>query len=356
MIEAATLESGTDVRDAGLLEAMGQLVDDAESIDGEEEREPQEPVAEEVETEEVEAESAQSEDEVEAETETVDPADVAEVLGLAAGTVSADDDGNPVVNVTVNGEQVQVSPEELVKGYSREADYTRKTSQLADDRRQFQAESETIRQRQAQEIQALGTLVSVMKNEFLESGRFSDQYLAQLRESDPAEWSATVQEKQQQAARLDQYLQAAQASQGRLTQEQQQQQQEHLQKVRAEEEARLLERIPSWSDQATRQAESQALATYLVDVGYSEQEVGNLLDSRAVEIANKARLYDQMQSQGEKAVAKKIKKAPKLVRPGTSTTKQEQKAARRQTLATKARQSGSERDALAYLLETNILD
>ena len=62
------------------------------------------------------------------------------------------------VKVKVNGEEVEVTLDELARGYSRQSDYSRKTQQLAEERKAFQAEAEAIRQERAQYATLLGAL------------------------------------------------------------------------------------------------------------------------------------------------------------------------------------------------------
>ncbi len=49
-----------------------------------------------------------------------------------------DEFGDKYVAVTVNGEEVKVPLKEALSGYQRQADYTRKTQELSEQRRQFQ--------------------------------------------------------------------------------------------------------------------------------------------------------------------------------------------------------------------------
>lgn len=47
-------------------------------------------------------------------------------------------DEEPKYKVTVDGQEVEVTQEELLRGYMRQSDYTRKTQQLANQRQQFE--------------------------------------------------------------------------------------------------------------------------------------------------------------------------------------------------------------------------
>ena len=60
--------------------------------------------------------------------------------------------------VKVDGKEVTVTLDELQQGYSRTQDYTRKTQQIAEVRKQVEQESQAIRAERAQYAQLLGAL------------------------------------------------------------------------------------------------------------------------------------------------------------------------------------------------------
>ena len=56
-------------------------------------------------------------------------------LGLDTSNPSeSSEDNGPSYTVTIDGEQMDVSQSELINGYQRQADYTRKTQELATER------------------------------------------------------------------------------------------------------------------------------------------------------------------------------------------------------------------------------
>ena len=66
-----------------------------------------------------------------------------------ADTPAEDPDQPPapaLLTVRVNGEDQQVTVEEAVAGYQRHEDYSRKTMELADDRKAFEGGTATVRQ------------------------------------------------------------------------------------------------------------------------------------------------------------------------------------------------------------------
>ena len=97
--------------------------------------------------------------------------------------------------VTVNGEEVAVSLDELLSGYSRQSDYTRKTQEVANDRKeieslqqQYNSEIQQIQQERQQYAQAL---TNIIENQSGELERFSNINWDELRENDPIEYVTT---------------------------------------------------------------------------------------------------------------------------------------------------------------------
>jgi hypothetical protein len=93
--------------------------------------------------------------------------------------------------------------------------------------------------------------------------------------------------------------------------------QKTLQQIMATEVSRLKEKIPEWSSPEKAKAEGKALLEYGQNLGFSEQELNGITDSRALLALHKAWKYDQMMSKRPEFQAK-IKKAPRMVTPGSA--------------------------------------
>ena len=79
----------------------------------------------------------------------------------------------------------------------------------------------------------------------------------------------------------------------------------------------MKEKIPEWSSPEKAKAEGKALLEYGQNLGFSEQELNSISDSRALLALHKAWKYDQMMSKRPEFQAK-IKKAPKMVSSGSA--------------------------------------
>jgi hypothetical protein len=210
--------------------------------------------------------------------------------------------------VKVDGKEIEVPKDELIRGYQREADYTRKTQKLAEERKLVESEFQQVRGEREQYSQILGQL-----QQKLQEFEPPEPDWNRLEVEDPTEYArqwTTHQRRQQQRY-------AVQAEQQRLNQMQQAEQQKHLQQVMAQEVASLKEKIPEWSSPEKAKAEGKALLEYGQNLGFSEQELSTITDSRALLALHKAWKYDQMMSKRPEFQAK-IKKAPKMVSPGSA--------------------------------------
>jgi hypothetical protein len=256
---------------------------------------------------------------------------------------SADDDGEDgstqtrKYTVKVDGKSVEVDESELIRGYQREADYTRKTQAVAEERKAIEAQKSEVtaeRQRYAASIQQI--------TQFLESTA-PQPPSAELLDADPVEYL-------RQKAAFEDHAQALHmwnAERQQLTAKQQQEQQQRFQSHVAQEREKVLEQIPAWKDAKTEQAEKKAIASYLLEkAGYSPQEVGSLADSRALVIARKAYLYDQLQAKRPE-VERKVADAPKFQKPGQQKSVKTSGQQRHEAKVNRLRQTGRVEDAAA---------
>ena len=172
----------------------------------------------------------------------------------------------------------------------------------------------------------------------------------QLRDEDPLEYMVQrdrFRDRQEQQRQVQTEREALMAQQNAVAQQQRAQ---HLQS----EQAALLERIPEWRDEAVATKEKSAVVTYAQRAGFSEQELAQASDSRAVSILRKAMLYDALQDETPKARAK-AKAAPKMVRAGKPKSKAEKSSRRkadRLNRINKTKGRDAMEAAVDYLLES----
>ena len=135
----------------------------------------------------MEPEEAQAQPEVqeELEAEAVEQAeyeDESEVVDESEEEAT-EEEPTPTYKVRVGKEEVEVPLDELLKGYSRTADYTRKTQEIADQRKAVEAEKAKIEEASKLRdtyAQRLGIIEQMLKQQ--DSG----EDLASLKETDPS--------------------------------------------------------------------------------------------------------------------------------------------------------------------------
>ena len=225
----------------------------------------------------------------------------------------------PVYRVTVDGEEIEVTQDELINGYSRQQDYTRKTQELANQRKTIEQQAQELAQRDAIYAQLLPKLEAQLQGELVNEPDWDSLY-----NDDPI---AFVREKQLWDEKKEK-LKAAQAEQQRLQQESYAQQQQLIAQQVQEGQQRILEIIPEWKNAEVAQKEKLAIRDYGINVlGYTPQEMDAIYDYRALLGLRNAWLNSKTVEATKK---KPTQKAPaRVARPGTTTRKKSVAPAKR---------------------------
>lgn len=240
--------------------------------------------------------------------------------------------------VKVDGEEIEVPLDELLKGYSRTADYTRKTQAIAEARKQAEVELEIARQerqRYAQTLEALDTQLRSLQPPEIDWDR--------LYQENPVEW---VRQRELQRTRQEQaaWVQAQKAA---LVQKQQQEEQAQAEQTLEVERAKLMEALPEWRDVEKARAEKAKIVEYATGkLGFSVEEISDVYDARAVLALRKAMLYDELMSKRDQMRPKIMQKA-KPMKAGAASMPQSSKVVASKAALSRLANSGSHRDAAA---------
>ena len=229
--------------------------------------------------------------------------------------------------VRANGTDLEVTLDELKSGYSREADYRRKTQALAEERRELQAEREqlqaTLQQQQqnvgsyAELVQQIGPEPQMPTLDQFDGDEYAFMQAFARHQSDKARWD---QAKGQYDQQLAQQAQQAQA-----------QQQAYL----AEQQQALVEKWPAMGDTAKAPQIKAALGSFLSDrYGFTPEELATLADHRTVLMIRDAYAYHNARKGREKA-AEAVKAKPRITRPGARRDTSDEYAERRDALLRK---------------------
>lgn len=248
----------------------------------------------------------------------------------------------PEFEVKVDGKTLKVKQSDLISGYQMQADYQQKTAKLAEQRREVEAKDQAIQQERSRYANQLDVLIEATHRQLVGDSAA----LQELIETDPQAYLREQAKLQSRAHQLDQLMQQRQALAGQQSAEEQRQHQEW---VKAEREA-LRVALPEWADEKKAAAEQQQIAEYLLERGYSADELQTLQDHRALLIARDAAKYRALQ----KAQAKQARQEPpKTIKPGAQVDpKQTNKQRDVQDALKAARKGQGDDDWMRYLRQT----
>lgn len=294
-----------------------ETAESEEETEGETEHELEEQSEEE--TEEESTEEADESEEIEEETE--DDSETKEGNPKVLG----DDDE---VEVTVDKETKKVSVKELKRLFGQEAALTKKSQQVATQRKEVEAQGakhaaviDQLYQRAQAKWEPYSKVDMLLASKELDSESF-----AALR----AEAQSAYEEFQFVSQEADRFMFEAQSRQ-----------QEQI-KVQAQEAVKVLkEKIPNWSNEMY-----DKIRTYAVSQGFDADVVATITNPAAIEMMHKARLYDE----GKNIKLKPKLKAPTKVITSSKSTASDMKPDNRKASMQKLRNSGSTDDAMEALM------
>ena len=247
----------------------------------------------------------------------------------------------------VDGQEVEVSLDELLKGYSRQSDYTKKTQEIAEQRKQAeqlqQQYGSEIAQIQAERQQYMESLQNVIQNSMPAIEQFGNVDWDRLKDADPIEYV----KKKEEFREAQEKVQGMQMQYQQAYEQQAYEAQEQFKTHVRNEHMKFADIVPEWKEEKSRKKLATDIRDYAIKVGYSAEEVGQLADHRSLLVLMKAQKYDELQNADLKT--KKLKNKAKVVRSGTGKSKEDSKKSRTAKMK-RLRQTGHVDDA-ANLLE-----
>ena len=288
--------------------------------------------AEEVEEEAPEEEEGQAEEETEEEVEEEE-----EETEIVA-------EKDLKYTIKVDGEELEVGIEELKNGYQRQADYTRKSQALAEQRKETEA-IQSERQRLEQERQMYANGLQMLQ----------EQQNSKLQEFEGINWEELKSEDPYQyMLKKDEYRDAQEKVQNVAQQQAiiQQEQAEEANKARAhfvqQEYNRLVEALPEWNDQES--TIKKDVQEYAKSVGFLPEEINQLADHRSVLVIKKAMEYDKLTT---KVAPKKkaVKKVPKVQKSGRGNSKEDAATEAIKKKRARLQKSGKQQDAASVFYD-----
>ena len=256
-----------------------------------------------------------------------------------------------VYTVRVDGKDVEVTEDELLKGYSRQADYTKKTQELAEYRRQMDGAMQQAQQEIQQTQQARAQYVDAVE------AAISTNY-AHLQQFQNVDWERLkTEDREEYLTKRDDYRQAQEQitelqNQHKAAAEQQQSEMAEQQKrMWMEEHHKMSQILPEWRDDEKRMAISKAIGEYAVGQGYTKEELDTLVDHRSILMLMKAKAYDDVRGKQQAVRSKKVRNKPKVVRSKAKQDKAPSKARKRTAKLGRLKETGHVDDAADLIFD-----
>ena len=228
------------------------------------------------------------------------------------------DDPIPIGKVKDEITQMRRERETLVKNLEQHA------QQL----QEVQAQAVQAQQADQHVAQMVGQ-ISVLQ------GYLSSPELQKLKDADPGGAALKVQEVNQMINQLGQQVQGYQQN---LYQQQQAQRQQQLMGG----EQYLRQQIPEWADATVEKAEKQAVAQAFLEAGYSQADVAQMSDPRAVLMVRELVQLRRQLGAGKQAAKQVRQSAKRSLRGGRLS-----KGAGKQAAVQRAKKTGSRDDITA---------
>ena len=188
--------------------------------------------------------------------------------------------------VRSDGEDLEVSLDELISGYSRQSSFTKKSQALSEQKKGFENEIAESREMRAQALQILENAKSAQT----QAPEKDANYWTDLKETDPLQFMLerdAVREEQFQDQMREQQIQTLRAQEDA-------EQRSNLEKYVDSQKGVLKELVPEWGDKKVADAEKKLILEYGLGVGFDQKELDQAFDARAVATMRKAALYDQL--------------------------------------------------------------
>jgi len=290
-----------------------------------------EPSVEPVEEQATSQESQSTSEEAPAEVESTENVEVTEE------TVSEEPIETPDLHqVKVQGQEMEVTLDELKAGYSRDSDYRQKTHSLSLEKKDFDEERNVLRQQYDMKLRELNEAIA--SAESLTRQQVDPAELQRLYEEDPSQAAKVDFQMRQQQDRINQAkVRAAEAAQTQYS------------SYLSEQRKLAMEKIPEFADPNKSDNFRSGIKSTLKSYGFNENEISSVADHRFLMVIKDAMAYRGLRN-SKPIVEKKVSKAPKVIKPGTAKTESNSKRNEVRNKISKLKKSGRLEDAHSAIL------
>jgi len=215
------------------------------------------------------------------------------------------DSDAPLYAVTIDGETSEVPLDELISGYQRKATFTQRQQELAEKRKTLEERIQNVPAQEAalqQTYEQYQGVLTQLHQQMQSANQPANLDWDALERENPVQWLKLKELERQKAGEM----QAVHAERVRMQQllagENDKKLQEHL----MIEKGLMLEKIPEWANGDLQANEQRKLLEFGKAIGFSDDELNGIYDSRAVVVLRDAMRYNQL-TNGDKIKAAKSK-------------------------------------------------
>ena len=237
-----------------------------------------------------------------------------EELEVEEDAESSEDESFDILGAIVEVDGEEITVQELKAANLRQRDYTRKTQELAEQRKAIEAKELEIEGERAQYNQLLPALKERL--EYKEPEPDWDS----LYDTDPKMAAKAERQWRKQQEEREAQIAAVQSEQQRMQKLQEEQRAQYEARFVAQQREMLPEVIPEWRDTKVAAQEATQIRDFLLGEGFTEEDITGLKHATLVKLARKAMLYDRGETRVTAAKAKPKKARAKTLKSGTKAS------------------------------------
>ena len=237
--------------------------------------------------------------------------------------------------VIVNGEKIDVDLDELKAGYQKDADYRRKTEELAIDKRQLASDRDRLTKDYSTKLEDLNNLTMTLNAEV--NSELSSKDLDKLFDEDPTE-----------AAKLERQIRRRKETIVQAQRKLRSHQENQFQEIVREEQKKVALKHPDFGDPVKGSTLKTNMRNYLIGRGFNDQEVNQVYDSRMFDVIMDAMTHQNNEKLKPTLVSKKVKPS-KVIKSGIKESKEDKISQNRLEKIKRLQRSGNPRDAAELL-------
>jgi hypothetical protein len=231
----------------------------------------------------------------------------------------SEDQPNETLILKINGEEVEKPLDEVISLAQQGADYTKKTQEVAEQRKALEDYAQTI-QVQEQQLRQQAELQQSLIGELAQITAI-DQQLAQFQAID---WNQLSENDFVEAQKLfftqnklqNQRTELVNQLESKQQQLSQAQQKAHSERIAKGKEI-LAKEIPNWSQQTSQEIISAGKEFY----GFNDDEMASVIDPRHVKVLHDAMQWRKLQQNS--SVKNKVSTAKPVIKPGAKDVKKQ---------------------------------